>query len=254
MKTKIFIINLEKSEYRREFISQQFEKLNSQNTEKIEYQIFKAINGKENPGFYLFKKYNDRKRFHRKGNLMNLSQLGCFASHYLLWEKCIELNQGIIVLEDDAIIHNNFYEAYNFTYSLENSFEFFWLSPPAPARRSQKGKEIYNIPNTKNRIVRYFKGWGNTTGYFITPKAARKLLAYCQEWIYEVDISMERYWENKIDYVAFTPFCVEPDLEMESNIPVNKGAKNRTLLIRIKREFYKVKDNIFKKLFDFKSK
>lgn len=65
---------------------------------------------------------------------------------------------------------------------------------------------------------------------------------------------MERYWENKIDYVAFTPFCVEPDLEMESNIPVNKGAKNRTLLIRIKREFYKVKDNIFKKLFDFKSK
>lgn len=248
IETPIFVINLEKSENRKIFMDKQLSKLSNN------VVFFPAINGKDNPNFYLFKKYNEKKRFYRKGNLMNLSQLGCFASHYLLWEKCIELNRGIIILEDDAIIHQNFSEIYQFTSSKENIFEFFWLSSPAPARRSQKGKEIYTIPNTKNKIVKYFKGWGNTTGYFITPKAAKKLLAYCQEWIYEVDISMERYWENKIDYVALTPFCVEPDLEMESNIPVNKGSKNRTLLIRMRREFYKVKDNIFKKLFDIKSK
>lgn len=27
---------------------------------------------------------------------------GCFASHYLLWKKCIELNEPIVVLEHDA--------------------------------------------------------------------------------------------------------------------------------------------------------
>jgi len=29
---------------------------------------------------------------------------GCFLSHYMLWNRCIELNQPIIILEDDAIV------------------------------------------------------------------------------------------------------------------------------------------------------
>jgi hypothetical protein len=29
---------------------------------------------------------------------------GCFLSHWMLWKKCIELNQPIIILEHDAII------------------------------------------------------------------------------------------------------------------------------------------------------
>lgn len=29
---------------------------------------------------------------------------GCFLSHYLLWKKCIELDEPIIILEHDAII------------------------------------------------------------------------------------------------------------------------------------------------------
>ena len=31
----------------------------------------------------------------------------CFASHYLLWEKCVELNEPILILEHDAIFKTN---------------------------------------------------------------------------------------------------------------------------------------------------
>jgi hypothetical protein len=31
---------------------------------------------------------------------------GCFLSHWMLWKKCIELNEPIIILEHDAIIQN----------------------------------------------------------------------------------------------------------------------------------------------------
>lgn len=31
----------------------------------------------------------------------------CFASHYLLWRKCIELNEPILILEHDAIFVDN---------------------------------------------------------------------------------------------------------------------------------------------------
>ena len=243
-KIKIYIINLEKSKERRDFIYNQFDDL----PQKIGYQFFKAVYGKEEPNHPLFSKYNEKKRFARKGHYMSLSQLGCFASHYLLWQKCIELNQGIIVLEDDAIIHSNFPDVLNFIESNENTFEFFWLSPPAPARRNQKGKVVYS--SEKLQVARYKKGWGNATGYFINPNAARKLLDYCNEWILDVDIMMERYWENKLDHLAIIPACVEPDFSKESNIPVDKQQGKRSLKTKILREIYKTKDNVNKFIYD----
>lgn len=244
MTTPIFIINLEKSTDRKAFITQQFEQLNH----SIPFEFFPAVYGKENPDFYLFKKYNQEKHFQRKGNQLTLAQLGCFASHYLLWEKCIALDQGIIVLEDDAIIHSEFTDVYQFISSKENQFEFFWLSPPAPAKRNQSSKLIYSLPDQKHSIHQYYKSWANTTGYYITPKAAKKLLTQCEEWIYEVDTTMERYWENKLDYLALMPFCLEPDLSQESNIPINRVQKKLT--VKIKREYYNMKDRLNRFIFN----
>lgn len=34
----------------------------------------------------------------------NLGFKGCFMSHYLLWKKCIELNEPIIIFEHDALM------------------------------------------------------------------------------------------------------------------------------------------------------
>lgn len=39
-----------------------------------------------------------------KGQLANIdAKIGCSMSHYLLWKKCIELNEPILILEHDAI-------------------------------------------------------------------------------------------------------------------------------------------------------
>ncbi|ANF62375.1 glycosyltransferase family 25 protein [[Haemophilus] ducreyi] len=242
----IFIINLEKSVERKKIIQQQFSHLATE----IPFEFFNAIYGKENPDFYLFKKYNESERIKRKGNQMNLAQLGCFASHYLLWEKCLELNQPIIILEDDAILHDNFIEAYDFLSDKENIFEFLWLSPPAPARRGQQGKKLYQINAKELSVFKFYKCWGNTTGYYITPAAAKKLLNYCQEWIYDLDITIERYWANDLACLALIPACLEPDLSLESNIPVDKGKQQRTVAIRLRREFYALKDKCLKFIYD----
>lgn len=241
----IFIINLAKSSERRFHIQQQLDPLN------IAYQFFPAVYGKENPNHPLFQKYNERKRLLRKGHRMSLSQLGCFASHYLLWQKCIELDKGIIILEDDSIIHSNFIEINDFLASAQNPFEFLWLSPPAPVRRNQKGDTVLEISQTKNKVARFYQGWGNTTGYYINPLGARKLIDYTQEWIYDVDISIDRYWENGLDYLAITPACIEPNFNLESNIPVDKGKTKRTVLTKLYRELFKANDTIRKFIYDY---
>ena len=62
----------------------------------------------------MFQRYNENKRLNAKGYPLTLSQLGCYASHYSMWEKCVELDYPIIVLEDDAKFKNNFLEVLDF--------------------------------------------------------------------------------------------------------------------------------------------
>ncbi len=129
----IFVINLKISAQRRKHIQNQFNKL----PKKINFEFFEAINGNENPDFYLFKKHNAEKRFKYKGSKTTLGQLGCFASHYLLWEKCVKLNRPIIILEDDIIINSDFCDVYSFLNSKDNIYEFLYLTPPITQKKKK---------------------------------------------------------------------------------------------------------------------
>ncbi len=51
-------------------------------------------------------------KYHAK--FMSLGELGCYASHYSLWEKCIELNEAICILEDDITLKEDFKEGLDF--------------------------------------------------------------------------------------------------------------------------------------------
>jgi GR25 family glycosyltransferase involved in LPS biosynthesis len=48
-------------------------------------------------GVFCFPKMKEVKK-------QNLGFKGCFMSHYLLWKKCIELNEPIIIFEHDALM------------------------------------------------------------------------------------------------------------------------------------------------------
>jgi hypothetical protein len=68
-------------------------------------EVVDAVNGYEldesiwqNFGLAVPKQSN--KRIGKFGNLPGAQ--GCFLSHYKLWQRCVELDQPIIVLEDDA--------------------------------------------------------------------------------------------------------------------------------------------------------
>ncbi len=70
----------------------------------LEYSIFPAVNGHTDKAL-LFERYDEQKSQLYRGKSLTKGQLGCYASHYLLWEKCIKLNEPIIVLEDDALLY-----------------------------------------------------------------------------------------------------------------------------------------------------
>ena len=93
------------------------------------------------------------------------AEMGCFASHYLLWEKCVELDEPIMILEDDV----------EFCTSVPplRFKEVIHLGKPSLSRNakimeavSDKYQEVYNP----------FDYLSGTYAYGITPLAAQKLI------------------------------------------------------------------------------
>jgi GR25 family glycosyltransferase involved in LPS biosynthesis len=62
----------------------------------------------ENHYFKILQKERLKEKDFDKFNMPGV--VGCFMSHYLLWRKCIELDEPIMIFEDDVKFYRNFVE------------------------------------------------------------------------------------------------------------------------------------------------
>lgn len=67
--------------------------------------IFNAVKPKDNP-LQIFNKHGIEMQGWIKDH--NPAALACWASHFLLWKKCVEKNEPFLILEHDAIVENVF--------------------------------------------------------------------------------------------------------------------------------------------------
>lgn len=209
----------------------------------VPYEFFNAIHGAQNPDHYLFKKYNDKKRALLRGSnaSLKLSQLGCFASHYLLWEKCAQDGEPIIILEDDAILLPTFVQFIENTKDFASHYGLVWMQPSRKIA-NQAGHALEKIgPFT---VKKFAKGFAGTTGYLITPTTAQTLLDYCSEWLYPVDNTIDRFYDHKIEAIGLEPACVTQDDDFESFINEPDANNKRTLQDTVRREYASLKDNL----------
>jgi GR25 family glycosyltransferase involved in LPS biosynthesis len=108
---------------------------------------------------------------------------GCFYSHYRLWQKCIELNESIIVWEDDVILKRPFTPVeWDDVLILALGFKdmantYFHLletdQPPMPLLYNE-----YHVPGTP--------------GYAITVSGAKKLVERYKNSYLPSDIAMNK--------------------------------------------------------------
>ena len=98
---KTFVINLEDRKDR-------IKKFKHLNDDVISYEIFNAINGYSishtkllRDGFDIDNNWMDP----ISNTKLTKGEVGCFLSHWKIWEECVRLNEPVLILEDDA----NFY-------------------------------------------------------------------------------------------------------------------------------------------------
>ena len=93
---------------------------------------------------------------------------GCFYSHYRLWEKCVDLDEPIIIWEDDIVLTRPYF-----------SVEWKDVLVLALGHRTKSEKYMHLLlsPTGEPAAVKYLQGsMPGCCGYAIKPHAAQKLL------------------------------------------------------------------------------
>ena len=105
-----------------------------------------------------------------KASLSQPGVMGCFYSHYRLWQKCIELNEPIMVFEDDV----------KFTRSYEPvEFDEVLITVFGNPTKSAKYYHYLTDPTGTPRAEGYWQAsMPGTPGYAIKPVAAKKLVEF----------------------------------------------------------------------------
>jgi hypothetical protein len=120
------------------------------------------------------------------GKLSRPGVVGCFYSHYALWQKCVDLGEPIMIFEDDV----KFYRGWNpvaFTGVLI-------LSLGKSSFLSEPNKTYLESPSGIPCAVpwRNFSMPG-ASGYALTPDAAMGLIKFYRPYWYPADNAINQY-------------------------------------------------------------
>ncbi|EAK6078999.1 lipooligosaccharide biosynthesis glycosyltransferase [Campylobacter coli] len=243
---KAFIINLERSLDRKEYMQRQNQKLFEKNPSlknKLEFIFFKAVDAK-NKEYLEFKQHFPWWASWVLGRELSDGEKACFASHYKLWQECIKLDKPIIILEDDVEFSDEFlnngeqyieelskseYEYVRFCYLFDKKF----------------------YPLNENYILSFEKLAG-TQGYVLKPSAANKFISKAKFIYTPVDDYMDMFYKHKVLNIVKKPLLLKHNCKLESEIS-NLGRTNKKLKIhrKIVREFFRLYRDISRLLYVF---
>jgi GR25 family glycosyltransferase involved in LPS biosynthesis len=101
---------------------------------------------------------------------------GCFYSHYRLWQKCVELNEPMIIWEDDIVLTREFAKV---------DWEDVLIVALGHPSKSKKYIDYLNSPAGIPQVSEYKQSsMPGCCGYAIKPHAAKQLLnTYFQTYL-----------------------------------------------------------------------
>lgn len=249
---KIYVVNMARSTDRRERIGTLLSGM------WLEFEFFSAIDGRvtEITG------YDNDRRLKEKGHGLTSGEMGCFASHRALWEKCVSLQDNILILEDDIDLSDDFLTFFKMADSLTTQYEYIRLGR-GPLKRMPILGAYYSIDDGDKKnpysLVKYLRGPSCCHGYTLSPVAAEKFLRHSETWWWPVDDYMDSEYRHHVcDYGIEPPLVLQTDLPSEIGYAEREHKGRRRLDVRLRKEAYRFindrKNNIFNILFFLKGK
>jgi len=140
-------------------------------------------------------------------------EIGCYLSHYALWESIGQAGwPGAVILEDDFEASPSLPAVLSELCRLQLSNCLIKLD----TYKKVKGALIANLCDGIQLIFPY-RAPGLTLGYVIDRQAAANLAAKTQPFGRPVDIDLKHWWEFNISVLAVQPALLHPRQTQDEN-------------------------------------
>ena len=223
---RIFVVSLKNSVERRQVIEQKLA--------NVDFQFFDADNLRAEPDHFIFSLYDRSKTKKYKGYELTVAELGCFASHVSLWQKSVELNKSILILEDNIEITEVFFSYLPKLAALVEKYGVLKL-----CNLFESDYKVVEEVDGQCQVVTYLTKPGlGTQGYAITSSAAQRYLDIVPGFFEPVDNFMEHEWRTKQTIYSLNPNLINR-AAVVSTIGKRKVKTSFSPFSKIVPEFYR---------------
>ncbi|ODA35970.1 glycosyltransferase [Veronia pacifica] len=191
----MYVISLKSSDSRRRLIKQQFEKTNTA------FRFFDAIDGRESFPELASDYDMVRRLWLTSGKKPMPGEVGCYASHYSLWLKCVSEQRPLIVCEDDIHLHKDANEIIKKALNNVDRYGFLRLESIEPGGSSLV---VHRENEFSFRLMH--DNYGGLRAYAISPKAASQLIKH--RWYFPVDCFVGANYIHNVDSFQMAPTLV----------------------------------------------
>lgn len=224
---QIFIINLSSATDRRISAAKQLSNAG------LTYKFFDALTGNQSWQPY-FQSYDEQQYLINTGRTVTSGEIGCYASHRALWQKCVDLNQPIMIMEDDFLLKENFRAAFHETEKLIARYGYIRL------QNERKGKRKLVKSSGSFNLVYYTKMPHSLMCYALSPDIAKQFIENSIHLTAPVDVMIKKIWDHKQRLYGLLPYpVVEHELSIETLIPGRIKPK-KSLKIKFLRFYTKI--------------
>jgi glycosyl transferase family 25 len=195
---RVHVINLEGSTARRAAIQGRLDALG------VDYVVNSAVEGRAGAAYF-----DDRDLWRywlNTGRSPSDGEVGCYASHLRLWRLCVDTDEPLVVLEDDAAPLPTFAAALAVTRRIVARYGFVRLEYDGPSRPART-RELESVGEfSVHYFVKYPYG---AMCYALTPEVARAFLAGSRVLRAPVDQFIKRCWEHGQPLYGLLPYAVK---------------------------------------------
>lgn len=235
--TPVYIVSLASDKARRHQIEQKMQEWG------LSFEFFDAAEGRarlDELGLRVDDEYVNK----RRGYPLTDGEVGCYLSHFSLWLRCVERNSSIIVLEDDALVLDGFSDIYQKL----DEYGFDYIKLEKRSTGNPINEDLMLLDSNKS----------GTVGYFIRPKAAKKLIQAAQPIRLPVDNFIGAIWWHGVWPVGVRKAVVGHSENWDSNIQnkrkASEATRKYTLPVRFQRKLHRLSYSMSYKVFILRNK
>ncbi|WP_104640347.1 glycosyltransferase family 25 protein, partial [Helicobacter bizzozeronii] len=181
------------------------------------------------------------------GKAMSAGELGCYASHYSLWQKCIQLDEPIVILEDDICLKPHFFERLDFLQAQGTRLGYV---------RFMHLHNHCKIPTAYPNIseIDYLTEGIGTQGYYLTPKVARKFIKASQKWVMPVDWVLDNHYLHGVKNLVIEPHIIEKNEGMQDSNITRFGNRKPPILLQLCAKIHRLYVRFYLKIYAYTNK